>query len=138
MSSARTKARKRALDLLFEAEQRGVNAVTLLDDREVTPVTPAPLPAYTGILVRGVVGKWHAINEALSTYSQGWPLDRMPAVDRALLRVAAYELLYEDDVPDAVVISEAVGLATELSTDESPSFINGLLARLAEVKTTLV
>ncbi|MDE9366058.1 transcription antitermination factor NusB [Luteipulveratus sp. YIM 133132] len=138
MASARTKARKRALDLLFEAEQRGVNAVTLLDERVVAPVTPAPLPAYTGELVRGVVGKWHPINEALTTYSQGWPLERMPAVDRALLRVATYELLYEDDVPDAVVISEAVALATELSTDESPSFVNGLLARLAEVKPTLV
>ncbi|KNX37318.1 transcription antitermination factor NusB [Luteipulveratus halotolerans] len=138
MASARTKARKKALDLLFEAEQRGVNAVTLLDEREAAPVTPAPLPAYTGDLVRGVVAKWPTINEALTTYSQGWPLDRMPAVDRALLRVATFELLYQDDVPDAVVISEAVALATELSTDESPSFINGLLARLAEVKPTLV
>lgn len=136
--SARTKARKRALDLLFESEQRGVNATTLLDERVETPVTPAPLNAYTATIVRGVVANWARINEALSTYSQGWPLDRMPAVDRALLRVATYELLYEDDVPDGVVISEAVSLATDLSTDESPSFINGLLSRLSEVKPTLV
>lgn len=135
---ARTKARKRALDLLFESEQRGVNAMTLLEERLATPVTPAPLPDYTATLVRGVVGNWGTINEALTTYSQGWPLDRMPSVDRGLLRIAAYELLYEEDVPDGVVISEAVGLATELSTDESPGFVNGLLARLAEVKQTLV
>ncbi|TWP34857.1 transcription antitermination factor NusB [Leekyejoonella antrihumi] len=135
---ARTKARKRALDLLFESEQRGVNALELLDARVAAPVTPAPLPAYTAELVRGVVGKWSAINEALTTYSRDWPLDRMPGVDRSLLRLAAWELIYNPDVPDAVAISEAVGLARELSTDESPKFVNGLLARIAEIKTTLV
>ena len=135
---ARTKARKRALDLLFEAEQRGVNAVTLLDERVAAPVTPAPLPPYTGELVRGVVQHWTAINEALTTYAKDWPLDRMPSVDRNLLRLSAFELIYNDEVPDKVAISEAVGLATELSTDESPKFINGLLNRLAEVKDTLV
>lgn len=135
---ARTKARKRALDLLFEAEQRGVNAVTLLDERVEAPVTPAPLPEYTGDLVRGVVRNWAAINDALTTYAKDWPLDRMPAVDRNLLRVGAFELLYNDEVPDRVAIAEAVGLATELSTDESPKFVNGLLNRLAEVKDTLV
>lgn len=135
---ARTKARKRALDLLFEAEQRGVNAVTLLDERVAAPVTPAPLPPYTAELVRGVVQHWNAINDALTTYAKDWPLDRMPAVDRNLLRLSAFELLFNDDVPDRVAIAEAVGLATELSTDESPKFVNGLLNRLAEVKDTLV
>ncbi len=135
---ARTKARKRALDLLFEAEQRGVNAVTLLDERVAAPVTPAPLPPYTAELVRGVVQHWNAINDALTTYAKDWPLDRMPAVDRNLLRLSAFELLFNDDVPDKVAIAEAVGLATELSTDESPKFVNGLLNRLAEVKDTLV
>lgn len=135
---ARTKARKRALDLLFEAEQRGVNAVTLLDERVAAPVTPAPLPDYTGVLVRGVVQHWAAINDALTTYSKDWPLERMPAVDRNLLRLSAFELLFNDEVPDAVAIAEGVGLATELSTDESPRFVAGLLNRLAEVKSTLV
>ena len=135
---ARTKARKRALDLLFESEQRGVNAIELLEQRIAEPVTPAPLPEYTAELVRGVVGKWHDINEALTTYSRDWPLDRMPGVDRALLRLSAWELIYNPDVPDGVAISEAIGLARELSTDESPKFVNGLLSRLAEVKTTFV
>lgn len=135
---ARTKARKRALDLLFEAEQRSMNAVALLDERVAAPVTPAPLPEYTGVLVRGVVHHWVALNDALTTYSKEWPLDRMPAVDRNLLRIGAYELLFNDDVPDKVAIAESVALATELSTDESPKFVNGLLNRLAEVKSTLV
>lgn len=135
---ARTKARKRALDLLFEAEQRGVNARQLLSDRETAPVTPAPLPEYTGVLVRGVVDNWRTINDSLETYARGWSLERMPAVDRALLRVSAYELLYVDDVPDGVVVSEAKNLAKELSTDNSPQFIGGLLSKLSEVKSTLV
>lgn len=93
---------------------------------------------YTVELVEGVVGHWAAINELLSTYSQGWPLERMPAVDRAILRIGAFEILYAEELPDAVAISEAMSLATALSTDDSPSFVNGLLARIAEVKPTLV
>ncbi len=135
--AARTKARKRALDLLFEAEQRGVNAGELLRERLAAPVTEAPLKEYTADLVLGVVDHWRDIDELISTYSQGWALDRMPAVDRAILRLGAYEVLYSLDVPEPVAISEAVALATELSTDESPKFVNGLLARLAEVKPTL-
>ncbi len=135
--AARTKARKRALDLLFEAEQRGVNAGELLRERLAAPVTEAPLKEYTADLVLGVVDHWRDIDELISTYSQGWALNRMPAVDRAILRLGAYEVLYSLDVPEPVAISEAVALATELSTDESPKFVNGLLARLAEVKPTL-
>ena len=135
---ARTKARKRALDLLFEAEQRGVNARDLLDERVLAPVTPAPLPEYTAVLVRGVVDNWRSINEALETYAKGWSLERMPAVDRALLSVSAYEVLYVEDVPDGVAVSEAKNLATELSTDNSPQFIGGLLTKLSEVKSSLV
>jgi N utilization substance protein B len=136
--AARTKARKRALDILFESEQRGVNAETLLAERLATPATEAPLNEYTVELVQGVVGKWTAINELLATYSQGWSIDRMPAVDRAILRIGAFEVVYNDDIPDPVAISEAVSLATSLSTDDSPGFVNGLLARLAEIKPTLV
>jgi N utilization substance protein B len=135
---ARTKSRKRALDLLFEAEQRGVDAQTLLLERLATPATPAPLPEYAVTLVEGVVRTWAEINDLLATYSQGWTVERMPAVDRAILRIGAWEVLYSDEVPDAVAISEAVELAKALSTDSSPGFVNGLLARIAEVKATLV
>ena len=135
--AARTKARKRALDLLFEAEQRGVNAADLLRERLATPVTEAPLSEFTADLVMGVVEHWGQVDELITTYSQGWTLLRMPAVDRAILRLGAYEVLFSTDVPEPVAISEWVGLATELSTDDSPRFVNGLLARLAEVKPTL-
>ena len=135
--SARSKARKRAVDLLFEADQRGMNARDLLADRLAKPVTEAPLNQYTADLVEGVVAHWTDINELLSTYSQGWSLERMPGVDRAILRLGAYEVLYAEGVPEGVAISEAVELAKTLSTDESPKFVNGLLARLAEVKPTL-
>jgi N utilization substance protein B len=136
--SARAKARKRALDLLFEAEQRGVNADTLLSERIATPATQHALNDYTVEIVRGVVAKWVQIDELLATYSQGWTVERMPAVDRAILRIGAWEVVFSDAVPDAVAISEAVGLAKSLSTDDSPTFVNGLLARLSEVKPTLV
>ncbi|MDP9418265.1 MAG: transcription antitermination factor NusB [Actinomycetota bacterium] len=133
--SARGKARKRALDLLFEAEQRGVDAVALLGER-IARAEPT-VNEYTATLVEGVAAHRERIDSLLSTYSQGWTLDRMPAVDRTILRLGAYELLWRDDVPDAVAISEAVGLARELSTDESPGFVNGLLARLLDLKPTL-
>ena len=136
--SARSKARKRALDLLFEAEQRGVNADALLTERIARPATQHDLNEYTIDIVRGVVAKWVQIDELLATYSQGWTVERMPAVDRAILRIGAWEVVFSDAVPDAVAISEAVALATSLSTDDSPTFVNGLLARLAEVKPTLV
>ncbi|MBK8469699.1 MAG: transcription antitermination factor NusB [Candidatus Phosphoribacter sp.] len=134
---ARTKSRKRALDILFEADQRGVDAQALLLERLARPVTPAPLPDYTITLVEGVVRCWTEITDLLATYSQGWSVERMPAVDRAILRLATWEIVYSDEVPDAVAIDEAVEMAKSLSTDESPSFINGLLARIAEVKHTL-
>jgi len=135
--SARSKARKRAVDLLFEADQRGVNARDLLADRLAKPVTEAPLNQYTADLVEGVVEHWTDINELLATYSQGWSVERMPSVDRAILRLGAFEVLYGEGVPEGVAIAEAVVLAKTLSTDESPKFVNGLLARLAEVKPTL-
>lgn len=134
---ARSKSRKRALDLLFEADQRGVNVQGLLVERLARPVTQTPLPEYAVTLVEGVVRMWAEINDLLTTYSQGWSVDRMPAVDRAILRLGTWEVVYSDEVPEAVAISEAVALAKELSTDDSPTFVNGLLARLAEVKHTL-
>lgn len=136
---ARSKARKKALDLLFEAEQRGVNARELVDQRVDVPTTQTPLPVYTVQIVRGVVEHWAAINDALTTYSSSdWPLDRMPAVDRSLLRAATWELVWSDGVDAPVVISEAVKLAQELSTDSSPKFVNGLLDKIAAVRQSLV
>jgi len=132
---ARTKARKRALDVLFEADQRGLGAVTVLADR-VRRADP-PVPEYTIEIVEGVTAHAERIDELLSTYAQGWTIDRMPGVDRALLRLSTWELLFNDDVPDAVAIDEAVELARSLSTDESPAFVNGLLARLLEVKPSV-
>lgn len=136
--SARTKARKRALELLFEAEQRGLNLGQLLEDRVAVPTTQHPLPDYTVTLVRGVLTRWNEINEVLSTYSMGWSLERMPAVDRAALRIGTWEIAWNDEVPDVVAISEAVVLTQGMSTDDSPRFVNGLLARVSEVKATLV
>jgi N utilization substance protein B len=132
--AARTKARKRALELLFEAEQRGVNVGSLLEERVAVPTTQHPLPEYAVELVRGVLDHWAAINEVLTTYSQGWSLERMPSVDRAAMRLASWEIVWNDEVPDSVAISEAVSLVQDLSTDDSPRFVNGLLARVAEVK----
>ena len=132
---ARTKARKRALDVLFEADQRGADVLATLADR--VAVGEPPVPDYAITLVEGVVAQRERIDELLTTYSQGWSLDRMPAVDRAVLRLGTFELIWRDDVPDAVVISEAVGLARQLSTDESPAFVNGLLARLLDLKPLL-
>ncbi|OJV80300.1 MAG: transcription antitermination factor NusB [Cellulomonas sp. 73-92] len=136
--AARTKARKRALDVLFEADQRGLDPLTVLARRIAEPGTQAPVPQYSVDLVEGVVAHLERIDEVLATHSHGWTVARMPAVDRSLLRVGAWEILYNDEVPDAVAVAEAVALAEELSTDESPSFVNGLLARIVELKPTLL
>jgi transcription antitermination protein NusB len=134
--AARTKARKRALDVLYESELRDVDLGGTLPDRVATgdpPVNP-----YTVTLVEGVAAHRARIDELLDAHAEGWSLARMPIVDRNLLRIAMYEILYVDDVPDAVAVSEAVHLASELSTDESSGFVNGLLARLVELKPTLI
>lgn len=134
--SARGKARNRALDVLFEAEQRSVSAFDVLRARREK--TDQIVNPYTLEIVEGVVSHQSAIDEFLETYSQGWTLERMPSVDRIILRIGTWELLYNDDVPDGVAVSEAVALAKTLSTDESPSFINGLLGRLQQLKPSLL
>ena len=133
--TARSKARKRALDVLFESEARGVPPLATLAER--LAAADPPLNDYTVELVEGVVAHADRVDELIETYSEGWTLARMPAVDRTALRLATFELLWRDDVPDAVVLSEAVRLVGELSTDESPGFVNGLLARLLALKPTL-
>ena len=132
--AARSKARKRALDLLFESEQRGLPTLELLSERQSLGETP--VPEYAADLVRGVASHNERIDELISWNLVDWTLERMPAVDRNVLRIGVYELLWADGVPDGVAISEAVALVEDLSTDASPSFVNGVLARIKADKPT--
>jgi N utilization substance protein B len=133
--SARSKARKRALDLIFAAEARGRTPGEFLAAE--VDAGDAPTNEYTVTLVQGVADRQARIDALISQYAEGWTLDRMPAVDRNVLRLAVFELLWSDEVPDAVAISEALGLVRELSTDESPSFVNGILGQIARNKEQL-
>lgn len=132
--SARTKARKRALDILFSADVRGDDvAVTLAAEARRAASEPAREASwlYAREIVDGIIDQREEINEQISTHSRDWKLERMPAVDRALLRIAVWEILYNDEVPTAVAIDEAVELAKEFSTDDSGAFVHGVLARVA-------
>ncbi len=130
---ARRRARKRALDVLYEADIRSLPLPQVLDAYLGRLESPRPehLP-YAVSLVKGVDTYLGRIDEVISTYAEGWTLDRMPAVDRNLARIAVYELFYVDEIDDPVAITEAVELAKELSTDDSPRFLNGLLGRIAD------
>ena len=134
--TARSRSRLRAVEILFEAEQRG----TTPDEgiRARVDHTDLRVNAYAQQVIDGVITEQERLDEALTSYSRGWSLDRMPAVDRVILRVGAWELLFNDEVPDGVAVAEAVTLAQQLSTDESPEFVNGLLGRLQQVKPTLL
>jgi N utilization substance protein B len=132
---ARSKARKRALDVLYEAEQRSMDPLVVLQDRLAQ--NDPPVPEYAVSLVQGVAANRARIDELLSTYAQEWTVDRFPAVDLQVLRIGTYELLWCAGVPDEVAVSEAVELAASLSTDESPAFVNGLLGRLLQLKPAL-
>lgn len=133
--SARSKARKRALDILFASDLRGESAVAALE-RAIAD-DEGPTNEYTAVLVRGVVEQQARLDELLEEYSEGWTLARMPAVDRNVLRLGLWELLYADDVPDAVAVSEAMALVRDLSTDDSPQFVNGVLGNLQRNKASL-
>lgn len=124
--------------MLFQADLRDVDPLVVLAESEALRQSEgdAPLNPYVRELVTGVVAHRDRIDELLSTYSLGWTLDRMPGVDLAILRLGAYELLW-GEVPEAVALDEAVSLATDLSTDDSPAFVNGLLARIASQRSTL-
>jgi N utilization substance protein B len=133
--SARSKSRKRALDILYAAELRGQDPVVELD--AAIAGGEGPTNPYTADLVRGVAAHRERIDELLTTYSQAWTLDRMPAIDRNALRIGVLELLYVDDVPAAVAVSEAVSLVRNLSTDESPAFVNGVLGSMLRDRESL-
>lgn len=134
--NSRTKSRLRALEVLFEADQRNEDYIEVLRRRRL--YTVAQISAYSEEIIRGVRDHDEEIREFVETYARDWSFERMPAVDRAVLRIGTWELLYNDEVPDAVAISEAVGLARVLSTNESPKFVNGLLDKLRQVKPTLL
>ena len=134
--NSRTKARLRALEVLFEADQRNEDYIEVLRRRRL--YTVAQISAYSEEIIRGVRDHDEEIREFVETYARDWSFERMPAVDRAVLRIGTWALLYDDEVPDAVAISEAVGLARVLSTNESPKFVNGLLDKLRQVKPTLL
>ena len=138
--SARSKARKRALDLLVASEVRGRSAVDALDEEigdAASEPGGRPVADYTGVLVRGVSEHPARIDGLLATYAQGWTLARMPSVDRNVLRLGVFEVLYVDDVPDAVAVSEALQLVRDLSTDDSPGFVNGVLGNNVRDKAAL-
>ncbi|PRY70372.1 NusB antitermination factor [Glaciihabitans tibetensis] len=133
---ARSKARKRALDVLYGADVRGesINASLLAEEnRQLADPLRASSWQYAKEIVEGVAAHGDEIDELIETYSQGWTIERMPAVDRAIIRIGIWELLHNDAVPDGVAISEAVESATVLSTEDSAGFVNGLLGRIAQI-----
>ncbi len=132
--SARGKARKRALDVLFSSEMRNRSTVDALADQ----TEAGPVNDYTVELVQGVTEHRTRLDEIIAEYAEGWTLQRMPAVDRNVLRLAVFEVLFVDDVPDAVAVSEALILVGDLSTDESPAFVNGVLGNIVRNRDTLV
>ena len=137
--SARSKARKQALDLLYETDIRGTNLVETLASRDIPAEGPdaRPIREYTKELVNGVSDNRRKIDELITTYAQGWDMDRLPAVDRNILRLGIYEILWSTDVPMSVAIDEALILAKELSSDDSSKYIHGVLGRIASFKDTI-
>jgi len=132
--AARSKARKRAVDVLYAADLRGTDRLEMLAQEQATG--QIPVHEYTVALVEGVAGDAAEIDRLIGEFATGWSLERLPDVDRAILRMAVFELLWADDVPDAVVIDEAVTLAKTLSTDDSPAFVNGFLGAIADAETS--
>jgi N utilization substance protein B len=137
--SARSKARKQTLDILYEADIRGTLPLDILAVRDVTEEGPdaRPIRDYTRELITGVTDNRRKIDELIATYAQGWDMDRLPAVDRNIMRLALFEILWSPSLDDAVAIDEALSLAKELSTDESSAYIHGVLARISSLKDGL-
>jgi transcription antitermination protein NusB len=137
--SARSKARKQSLDLLYEADIRGVSALDLLTLRDVVVEGPdaRPIRDFTKELVSGVTDHKRKIDELITTYAQGWDMDRLPAVDRNILRLGIYEIVWSTDLDDGIAIDEALTLAKELSTDESAGYIHGVLGRISSIKESI-
>ena len=137
--SARSKARKQSLDLLYEADIRKVDLLQLMIERDLLDEGPdaRPIREFTRELISGVSGHKRKIDELITTYAQGWDMDRLPAVDRNILRLAIFEIVWAIELPDAVAIDEALTLAKELSTEESVGYIHGVLGRIASIKESI-
>jgi transcription antitermination protein NusB len=137
--SARSKARKQTLDLLYEADIRSVSASELLALRDVVEEGPdaRPIREFTRELISGITSNRRKIDELISTYAQGWDMDRLPAVDRNILRLGIYEIVWSQDLDDGIAIDEAINLARELSTDESAGYIHGVLGRISTIKESI-
>ncbi len=137
--SARSKARKQALDLLYEADIRGSSALELLQSRDVNEDGPdaRPIREFTKELISGISTNSRKIDELITTYAQGWDMDRLPAVDRNILRLAIYEIVWSSDLADGIAIDEALSLAKELSTDESAGYIHGVLGKISSIKESI-
>ena len=137
--SARSKARKQTLDLLYESDIRGSSAADLLLLRDVADGGPdaRPIRDFTKVLIAGVTENRRKIDELIATYAQGWDMDRLPAVDRNIMRLGIYEIVWADDVADGIAIDEALNLAKELSTDESAGYIHGVLGRISTIKASI-
>ena len=137
--SARRKARKQTLDLLYEADIRSLSATDLLALRDVVEDGPdaRPIREFTKSLVIGVTENRRKIDELIATYAQGWDMDRLPAVDRNILRLGIFEIVWSADLDDGIAIDEALTLAKELSTDESAGYIHGVLGRISSIKESI-
>ena len=137
--SARSKARKQALDLLYEADIRGGSALEFLQSRDVVEDGPdaRPIRDFTKELIGGVAENSRKIDELITTYAQGWDMDRLPAVDRNILRLAIYEIVWSTELADGIAIDEALTLAKELSTDESAGYIHGVLGKISSIKESI-
>ena len=137
--SARSKARKQSLDLLYEADIRGASAMELLTLRDVIEEGPdaRPIRDFTKLLITGISDNKRKIDELINTYAQGWDMDRLPAVDRNILRLGIYEIVWSTDLDDGIAIDEALTLAKELSTDESAGYIHGVLGRISSIKESI-
>ncbi len=137
--SARSKARKQALDILYESDIRSSDALATLSSRDVVEDGPdaRPIREFTRELISGVVEHKRKIDELIATYAQGWDMDRLAAVDRNILRLGIYEILWSEDLADGIAIDEALTLAKDLSTEDSAAFIHGLLGRISSIKDSI-
>jgi len=137
--SARSKARKQALDILYESDIRSSDALAILESRDVTEEGPdaRPLREFTRELISGVTANKRKIDELISTYAQGWDMDRLAAVDRNILRLGIFEIIWSDELADGIAIDEAITLAKDLSTDDSATFIHGLLGKISSIKESV-
>ncbi|CAB4867311.1 unannotated protein [freshwater metagenome] len=137
--SARSKARKQSLDLLYESDIRGLQALEILQSRDVQDTGPdaRPIREYTKEIISGISDHRRKIDELIATYAKGWDMDRLPAVDRNILRLAIFELLWGHDLNDSIIIDEALTLAKDLSTDDSAGYIHGVLGRISSIKGEL-